>query len=137
MKIVINRIYGGFGLSPIAEAAYLKRQGTEAFFYTSENFRAPYKRVSAEEAGKAFVFFTTLKDVGESPNEAAINANIFFGRDLERNDPNLVAVIEELGGAANGKFAELEVVEIPDEVEYEIEEYDGLEQIAEKHRIWG
>jgi hypothetical protein len=30
----------------------------------------------------------------------------------------------------------LEIVEIPDDVEYTIEEYDGLEHIAEKHRTW-
>ena len=27
-------------------------------------------------------------------------------------------------------------VEIPDDVEWQIEEYDGSEWIAEKHRIW-
>jgi hypothetical protein len=28
------------------------------------------------------------------------------------------------------------VVEIPDGVEWEIAEYDGLEWVAEKHRTW-
>lgn len=55
----------------------------------------------------------------------------------ERNDPDLVAVVEELGEAANGRFSKLRVVEIPDGVEWQIEEYDGLEWIAEKHRTWG
>jgi hypothetical protein len=56
--------------------------------------------------------------------------------DIERNDQYLVRVIEELGDDANGRFAELKVVDIPDDVEWQIEEYDGLEHLAEKHRIW-
>ena len=56
--------------------------------------------------------------------------------DIERNDQYLVRVIEELGDDANGRFAELKVVDIPDEVEWQLEEYDGKEWIAEKHRIW-
>jgi len=56
--------------------------------------------------------------------------------DIERNDQYLVRVIEELGDDANGRFSELKLVNIPDEVEWQIEEYDGLEWVAEKHRIW-
>ena len=55
---------------------------------------------------------------------------------IKRNDPILVQIVEELGEAANGRFAELKVIEIPDDVEWGIEEYDGDEWIAEKHRTW-
>jgi hypothetical protein len=55
----------------------------------------------------------------------------------DRSNPLLVKCVEELGGEANGKFACLSIVEIPDDVEWEIEEYDGLEWVAEKHRVWG
>lgn len=56
--------------------------------------------------------------------------------DIERNNQYLVRVVEELGDEANGRFAELKVVDIPDEVEWQIDEYDGLEWVAEKHRTW-
>ena len=56
--------------------------------------------------------------------------------DIERNDQYLVRVVEELGDVANGRFSELKIVEIPDEVEWQIDEYDGLEWVAEKHRRW-
>jgi hypothetical protein len=56
---------------------------------------------------------------------------------ITRDDPDLVAVIEELGPLANGRFARLKVVEIPDDVEWEIDDYDGDEWVAEKHRRWG
>lgn len=54
----------------------------------------------------------------------------------DRTNPDLVACVESLGEKANGAFAKLRVVEIPDDVEWEIEEYDGSEWIAEKHRVW-
>jgi hypothetical protein len=56
---------------------------------------------------------------------------------IKRNDPILVEIVEQLGEAANRDYAELKVVEIPDDVQWTVEEYDGAEWIAEKHRTWG
>lgn len=55
---------------------------------------------------------------------------------IPRIDDNLISVIEELGHESWGKFSELKIVEIPDDVEWEIAEYDGVEWVAEKHRKW-
>lgn len=54
----------------------------------------------------------------------------------DRTNENLVQVVELLGEAANGRCAELSVVEIPDGTNYTIEEYDGNEHIAEVHKTW-
>lgn len=51
----------------------------------------------------------------------------------DRTDPHLVQAVEELGEKA-GK--NLKVVTIPDDVEWYIHEYDGLESIHEEHRFW-
>ena len=45
--------------------------------------------------------------------------------DICRIDPLLVQVVEELGGEANGQGSQLQVVE--GEVEFEVDNYDGLE----------
>ena len=42
-----------------------------------------------------------------------------------RNDPILIRVVEELGEMAGGVCSKLVIVEIPDDVEWTIEEYDG------------
>jgi len=56
---------------------------------------------------------------------------------LERNDPILVQVIEQLGiNEASGRYANLKIVEIPDDVEWELVEHDGKEYVAECHRTW-
>lgn len=71
----------------------------------------------------------------EYKNRKGITEDIYQG-DIERNDPDLVRIVEKMGDAAAGSFAELKVVDIPDDVDWEIEEYDGREWIAETHRTW-
>ena len=56
--------------------------------------------------------------------------------EIARNDPVLVQIIEQLGERANGTYSSLKIVEIPDDVEWHIHEYDGMEHVAEKHRTW-
>ena len=41
-----------------------------------------------------------------------------------------------MSDAADGSCAKLEIVEIPDGVDWTVEEYDGNEHIAESHRTW-
>jgi hypothetical protein len=55
---------------------------------------------------------------------------------VERSDPNLVRVVEELGCEANGDFSMLKVVEVPDGVEWNVQDSDGDEWVAEVHRTW-
>jgi len=55
---------------------------------------------------------------------------------IARDDPYLVKVVRDLGMAANGAYANLKIVEVPGGVDWEIEEYDGNEHVAEKHRVW-
>jgi hypothetical protein len=95
-----------------------------------------------------------LPDDGEDERSRRFRSEIFdisirYGKvpdfhgshEYERHDPLLVACVETLGGGhrenASGEYANLVVVEIPDGVEYEVGEYDGMEHIAEKHRTWG
>jgi len=56
--------------------------------------------------------------------------------DVKRDNPELVHVVEQLGDLANGDHAQLKVIEIPEDVDWVIEEYDGQEWVAEKHRTW-
>lgn len=59
-----------------------------------------------------------------------------FDWEIPRDDPALVRVVEELKERAGERYSDLKVVEIPDGVEWELCEYDGIEWVAEKHRTW-
>jgi hypothetical protein len=150
-KIVINICYGGFSLSPNAVARLAELQGRECYFFTSPLGDKERRQINIEEAKKEWIW--SAFDIPNLPISSEDNwhelslekkqeINNFYekheisNRDMERDDPLLVRVVEELGDIANGSHAQLKVVEIPNDVEWVVEEYDGREWIAETHRTW-
>lgn len=111
-RVVINSCFGGFSLSEKA-IYWLREQG----------YQPAIEEVLLGE---------TWED--GTVNDSTFNSYLY--RPPSRDDELLIQCVETLGPAANGRFAELTIVEIPADVEYTIEEYDGLEHIAEKHRTW-
>ena len=43
---------------------------------------------------------------------------------------------ERIEGTPDGVNAITEIVDVPDDVQWHLVEYDGLEHIAENHRTW-
>ena len=140
MKIIINNCYGGFSLSPKAQVEFLKRKGKKAFFYKQTKYihndkKEEYVRLTVREASSASFTYTLTKDLGKVVEKLPDDNNIWFnGRDIERNNPDLIAIVEEMGNDASGSCANLKIVKIPDDVEWEIDEYDGNEWVSEKHK---
>lgn len=112
MKVIINNDYGGFSLSDEAIESYAERKGITLR--------------KEERQGSVLSADYYLEDGNEW----------FNCRDIPRNDPTLVAVVEKLGKEADGFCANLKVIEIPEDVNWQVEENDGLEWISEKHRTW-
>ncbi len=115
-QVVINTCYGGFGLSNEAMEMYLTRTG-KVPFYRHDRFG------TSTYASKPFV---NDKSLGE-----------YYGAwDIERDDPDLIFVVQALGSAASGYLAKLKIVKVPDNAEWEIHDYDGMESVREKSRSW-
>jgi hypothetical protein len=55
---------------------------------------------------------------------------------VPRTDPILIEMVEQDSGWTSGMGARLKVIEIPDDVAWEISEYDGYEEVHEVHRSW-
>lgn len=127
MKVVINKCYGGFGLSIKATTEYLKLKGKEPYFYNMAK-RKVFNPTSD------FVYILT-KDYGDILTDYA-HEDYFSEYDIPRNDPDLITVVESLGKESWGQCSELEIIEIPDDIEWEVNDYDGREWISEKHRVW-
>jgi hypothetical protein len=121
MKVAINTCFGGFSLSEAAFEKMLERMGIE-FEKAKDN---TYKSL-----GIIHYYRKGMVDKDEgylSPYDFTNN----------RASEDLIAVIEELGvEKASGKYAEIKIVEVPDDVKWHIDEYDGVEHVAENHRTW-
>lgn len=130
MKVVINKCYGGFSLSAKAVMRYAELAGI-TLYRDDDKWIDHFYTVPVEEYRRLAAKSQQLKDY------SLTNAVYFSYRNIERNDPHLVQVVEEMGEESWGKVAELAVVEIPDDVHWDIAEYDGNEWIAESHRTWG
>ena len=113
VKIVINSDYGGFSLSDEAILEYGKRKGLNLVKDENTNWSIS-------------IFY----------KDSVAKENYFEDREIPRNDPDLVSVVEDLGESANGFAANLKIVEIPEDVDWYVEENDGREWVAEKHRTW-
>jgi hypothetical protein len=127
MKIVVNRCYGGFSISKAA-AEYMAKLGDPVAIAEINEWRRD--KYPAEKKQLQFTV-KYRKEPSFYGYGYAEGANGY-----ERTSPALIKAVEDLGAAASGEAAKLEVVEIPDNVEWEIDEYDGIESIHEKHRSW-
>lgn len=146
MKIVINKCYGGFGLSIEAEDALIGKCEHSKLEEPIEYYGGPGTKYY--EANKARLTPTKWKEEYEDAVKRASDGGWTRFRDGKvicdehrddsaRTCPELVRVVEALGEAASGKYAKLRVIDIPDGVRFTIEEYDGIEHIAEVHETWG
>lgn len=137
MKVVINACFGGFGLSTeamkraIAEGAAGISVHDEQE-YTGGRGRGLGSKTFFDDGGDGYEV-GWFKDVLYKDGKVYTHDN---HKDEVRSDPVLVRIVEEMGAAANGAHASLKVVDVPDDAEWEIEEYDGVEHIAETHRTW-
>jgi hypothetical protein len=138
MKVVINKRFGGFGLSYEAVMLYAKYKGIQLLAFTE---------VRKADGSTYFNKYVPYDGTGEIPlcihysTAPLVNGKFddfayFMERDIPRNNPELVRVVETLGKKANTQFSDLKIVEIPDDVKYEIDDYDGQESIHEIHRSW-
>ena len=133
-SIVINRCYGGFGISDTAFERYLDLKGITWYKGESSIGTSVYYTVPVEEYE---ALYEVCKARPVSPDRfKEVHGLSLSPYDIERNDPILVQVVEEMGEESWAKYAELKIVEVPDDVVWEIDEYDGLESISEAHRRW-
>jgi hypothetical protein len=114
-KVVINTCFGGFGLSDEAYEELIKL----GIPVSNEHVRT--------EEPMIFKNNNMLRDFYKYYDNFT---------DTKREHPLLIEVVEKLGEKSWGMYANLKVVEIPDDVSYYIHDYDGTEEIHEQHNSW-
>jgi len=112
-QIVINTCHGGFGLSHEAMLLYAAKRGLNLTVIANESDFASY-----------------------TPYFYEVDGEQFYDWDIARDDPNLIATVRELGEHSGHRFAELKIIEIPDDVNWVIRDYDGKEFVVDVNRCW-
>lgn len=127
MKVIVNRRFGSFSISERAMQMLAKKKG---WFYTE--LIDPRYPESNPHILVSKTPITSIEEWDNAPEGEVITSHC---TNL-RTDSDLISVVESLGPAANTLFSRLEVIEIPNDVNWHIVEYDGRERIAEDHRTW-
>jgi len=142
MLIVINRCYGGFGLSNKAvlklikmKSSAIKKMSIKEYYGNSINWQ---KEFNQDKKGMKRLDKYLIHEYlsGQLYDNNYNNVSYVYSFNEDRTHPDLIKVIQELGDDANGSHAKLKIVEIPDNVKYKITEYDGIEIVDEVHRSW-
>ena len=134
--IVINKCYGGFGLSHAAVMKYAEKKKMKLYPFVNgrkENGMIDFNTWVPYDGKSEGHIHYSKKPIKTSKG---LNDAYFSERDISRDDPALVAVVKEMGMKANGDCAKLSIVKIPDGIKWEISEYDGMESVEEVHRSW-
>lgn len=120
MKVVINCSFGGFEISDQLFEKILTRK---KIAFVRVEHRLTYITKNA-------YYFRE----GHVDDEFYRLSSYDLFKD-DRTDADLIAVIEEMGETER-KSCSLSIVDIPDDVKWHIDEYDGKEHVAENHRTW-
>lgn len=150
MKIVVNKCYGGFGISLEALKELVKRNAacvescTPKHYYGGDNDRYYRKDEWEQKWNEDFKEFEDIGDGFMADKRSQYNVykdGLLYSlksrseNDM-RTDKDLVDVVEKMGEAANGWAAKLRIVDVPDDIQWEIDDYDGIETVHELHRSW-
>ncbi len=140
-EIVINKCWGGFGLSHKAIMLYAKLSGFKLYPFveirekrgekwspTTGKYKPYINEKSKDNSCDLIHYFRKPLKNGVYENNA-----YFSDRDIERDDLMLIKVIKTLGSKSSDRLANLKIVKIPADIERKINDYDDMESVEEKH----
>lgn len=152
-KVIINKCFGGYGFDPFTVQKYAEAKGVRLYWYKRDcnvyignlkeyMVKIPFEMIMKDD-GVRLWYVALTKDMGDSYirdwNDENVCSNEFEipNNDTSRTDPVLIGIIEKYGDQNTHSCHAPTVVEVPDGVEWIIEEYDGFETLHEKHRVFG
>ena len=137
MKVAYNGCFGGFSLSNLALHKFAEKKGITLTWYKESHKPLKFTKLNEVPEFGEFSHQAFTKDHGET--FTAYDQGTFYYPDFSgesRSDPDLIAVIEEMGDKAGGRCANLQIHEIPDGASFEIDQYDGNESVVPPRQSW-
>ena len=118
-RILINNCFGGFAMSDAALHWLIDNKGWSI---------ASYSEIQARTS-RGDTFNYTFSDTMQ----------VFSHKDVfnDRTDDDILDCFDALGTEQfSGNYSLVAAVDVPADVKWSIEDYDGNEHIAEVHRTW-
>ena len=137
-KVILNKCFGGFGASYLAHKLYAKKKYNIDEIFVYEWSKNGYVKICLDANDRSFRFYS-IKDFGDfiaHEDRDKIKDSFLFLDEDKREDPIFIEVVEKLGEKANTRFSDLKIVEIPDDLDYVIDDYDGVETLHQKVQEW-
>lgn len=145
-EIIINKCWGGFGLSHRAMMLYAKLSGFKLYPFFEEREKKgekwspttgkfkPYRGEKSKDNPYDLIFYSKkpLKKDGTYEEDS-----YFSDYNIGRDDKNLVKVVKMLGKKSFSGHTKLKIVKIPANIKWKIHDYDGMESVEEEHKSWG
>ncbi len=152
-KVIINKCFGGYGFDPFTVQKYAEAKGIRLYWYKWDHMvdvgtlkeymvKTPFEKIM-EDDSLHIGYHAFTRDMGDTHirdwrDENCCTDEFYIKNDdASRTDPVLINIIEKYGNQnVHGCHAPT-VIEVPDGVEWVVYEYDGLETLHEKHRVFG
>lgn len=132
-KIIINKCYGGFGFSPEVFKWLVKNKGWKAVEINDQtpSMHDEFKQFLTDNNADCYYYSRSKYQM--------LNGKYYENEDkhCKRTDPDLIEAVEKLGPRASGELSSLKIVQIPANIKWEIDDYDGIESVHEAHESWG
>lgn len=152
-KVIINKCFGGYGFEPFTIQKYAEAKGAQLFWYTRDytydagRLKEKWNRTTIDEiekqGGLRMGNWPLIEDMGDSfifEWEGEMFDRLVYQLPTNgesRTDPVLIDIIEKYGDKNRHGCHAPTVIEVPDGVEWVVDEYDGMESLHEAHRIFG
>lgn len=125
-KVAYNTCFGGFRLSYAAMMRYAELKGFKLYGFVTPLMDKGFGKMTPVDPKKADKEFCVHYRTSPDPDG---EGNYFSDDHIDRADPILIHVIEEMGDKANGKHASIAIEDIPSGTRYRIDEYAGSESV--------
>lgn len=137
-KVILNKSYGGFSLSSKAYINYANKLNKKLYIYkfnldTQKYYLVNKKNINNKDSMNLLFLHYCFTNCGRVTQQLSNTIDL---DNKYREDKTLIEVVEELGEEANTFASKLVVVEIPDDLDYMIDDYDGWETLHQKVQEW-
>ena len=146
MEILLNNSFGEFSLSPIVLIELLEispdillKDTLESYGYTDLSGYLNPVDIRDDKLGTLFGEENDsilISINGHNIYQKGIVYSLNYHDNFIRTNKDIIKIVKSLGSKSNGKFCDIRIIEIPDDLEFYIDSSGTGEEVHEIHRMF-